>query len=530
MTIVVSGRSQLLSALAEADGGETITLKDGHYGSLKITQDFASTVTLRAEDPFDAKMSGLIVSGASNLRIDGIDFESGTNGGKGGKIVSIEASSRNITIVNSEVSGKVDSVYVGHNGIQVSNSSFVSITNNDVHDISNGIVVFGSNNVIVSGNEINYYANDALKFAGVRTVNIEDNISYGRVFPEKGAHNDFIQFQGASSDVEITGNVFLPVYAASQGIWMGNASYHDITIEQNIIMTGMLRGISIPEGSDITVRNNTLLNTPEKMHTATKILVASGSVVENNITTTKKGGGWYGSNLELQNSNPNGDFYVEGFFKNGAEGLGMSIEDLTPAPGSLATRMGAAERLAELLDGESTPAPKPPVTTAPKADPEPTPGPAPEPTLPSDDADHFRFNAGGPAAMGFAKDAHFTGGTPRTTNSDVAQTDTDAIYQSERLGVSKFSFDLEDGTYDVALKFAELHHGAAKKRVFDVWAEKKLVIDNLDIFKAAGGANAAYDRAFEVTVKDGSLDLWFNHLRDMATVSGIEISPSDGLL
>ena len=47
--------------------------------------------------------------------------------------------SRNVAVVNSEVTGKVDGVYQGHFGIYATNSSGVTIANNNVHDVDSGI-------------------------------------------------------------------------------------------------------------------------------------------------------------------------------------------------------------------------------------------------------------------------------------------------------------------------------------------------------------------------------------------------------
>ena len=63
-TTLCRTRPSCSSALNGASGGDTIVLKDGHYGSLKLTADFASTVTIRAEDHLGATISGLDLSGA----------------------------------------------------------------------------------------------------------------------------------------------------------------------------------------------------------------------------------------------------------------------------------------------------------------------------------------------------------------------------------------------------------------------------------------------------------------------------------
>ena len=70
----------------------------------------------------------------------------------------------------------------------------------------------------------------------------------------------------------------------------------------------------------------------------------------------------------------------------------------------------------------------------------------------------------------------------------------------------------------MTLKFAELVWDAAGKRVFDVKAENKLVLDDLDIFRMAGGKNVAWDKTIEVEVTDGRLDLDFVTVTDNAKI------------
>jgi parallel beta-helix repeat protein len=515
-TITVADRAGLLNAFDKANGGDTIVLKDGYYGAIKVTADFASTVTVRAEGALDATIGNLVVSGATNIKFDGIEFDSGTNGGMGGRIVSIQDGSRNVAVVNSEVTGKVDGVYGGHYGLYVGDSHGVTITNNNVHDVDSGIIVFGSNGSVIANNKVDYVGRDAMKFAGLSNVTISDNISYGHFYTPDGVHNDFIQFQGSSNNVRIDGNMLLAnTIPIVQGIFFNGGSYNQITIDNNIIYTGSMQGISVNSGSGIVVRNNTLLNTPGEGHPGTAIMVPNGSVIQNNISASYAGA-VNGSNLVVQNKNPNGAHYVDDYFVNGSAGRGVTLADLTPVAGSLGATKGAAARLYELLGGKQPTAPTTPTV----------------PDTPDTDAGagsdgEVAINAGGKAAAGFGADAYFSGGRTYATSAGIDGTSADAIYQSERFGDFKYAVGLENGTYDVTLKFAEIYHSKAGQRLFDVEAENRLILDNFDIY-AAAGKNAAVDRTFEVTVTDGRLDLEFIGVKDNAKVSGIAIAPADG--
>ena len=101
------------------------------------------------------------------------------------------------------------------------------------------------------------------------------------------------------------------------------------------------------------------------------------------------------------------------------------------------------------------------------------------------------INAGGTAytttgGVAYSADQFFSGGKTFKTTAAIANTVDDALYQSERFGAFSYAMPVADGTYKVTLKFAENFFTAAGKRVFDVTAEGKLVIDNLDIWTGGG--------------------------------------------
>ena len=86
---------------------------------------------------------------------------------------------------------------------------------------------------------------------------------------------------------------------------------------------------------------------------------------------------------------------------------------------------------------------------------------------------------------------------------------------------------MANGAYEVTLKFAELFWNAAGQRLFDVKAENQLVLNDFDVFKAAGGKNIAVDRTITVNVSDGELNLDFVTVKNNATIAGIEIVRAD---
>ena len=139
----------------------------------------------------------------------------------------------------------------------------------------------------------------------------------------------------------------------------------------------------------------------------------------------------------------------------------------------------------------------------------------------------FAVNAGGgqySAGDGtrFGADAKFTGGSSYKTTSAIAGTTDDALYQSERFGNFSYNVPVENGEYDVTLKFAEIYHTSVGKRVFNVVIEGKAAISNLDLV-AKVGAKAAYDMKVPVMVTDGTLNITFQSVVDNAKVNAIKV-------
>ena len=125
----------------------------------------------------------------------------------------------------------------------------------------------------------------------------------------------------------------------------------------------------------------------------------------------------------------------------------------------------------------------------------------------------------------------FSNGRTFSTANPIDQTEEDVLYQSEYYG-RNFSFqqELQNGSYDVTLKFAEIYFNQAGKRVFDVKIEDKLVLNDFDIYTRTGGINIAYDQTFKVDVNDSLLNIDFFASVNNAKISGIVIEPSTSLI
>jgi glucose/arabinose dehydrogenase len=148
----------------------------------------------------------------------------------------------------------------------------------------------------------------------------------------------------------------------------------------------------------------------------------------------------------------------------------------------------------------------------------------------------IRMNSGGPVfqhnGVTFDADKYYKGGGTYVNNNiaDIAGTDLDALYKTERNNAFGYEVPLAPGTYTVRLHFAEIYFGAtgggqggAGKRVFNVLIEGQPMLSNFDVYAEAGGAMKALVKQFQITVGDGILNINFVKVIQNPKVSAVEI-------
>ncbi|MEU8207809.1 S8 family serine peptidase [Micromonospora sp. NPDC049044] len=105
------------------------------------------------------------------------------------------------------------------------------------------------------------------------------------------------------------------------------------------------------------------------------------------------------------------------------------------------------------------------------------------------------------------------GGKARTTRADIAGTEDDALFRTQRTGET-FSYVFKNapaGTYRVGLDFAEIEKVKAGKRAFDVLADGKVVLYDHDVQAKVGAQTADINM---VTVEHAGGDLTIELRRD----------------
>jgi hypothetical protein len=147
----------------------------------------------------------------------------------------------------------------------------------------------------------------------------------------------------------------------------------------------------------------------------------------------------------------------------------------------------------------------------------------------------YQINCGGSTIAPFTADSFFTGGADnnQAVNINLNGVINPApayVYQTQRNAnfTSGFSYALPGllaGTgYTVRLHFAETNFTKAGDRMFNVSVNGQQVLNNFDIFAAAGGANKAVVREFLASADNsGKITIQFTSVADNAVCSGIEV-------
>lgn len=145
----------------------------------------------------------------------------------------------------------------------------------------------------------------------------------------------------------------------------------------------------------------------------------------------------------------------------------------------------------------------------------------------------IKIKVGGDEELDFLSDQNWdyyqeygaSGGVSRQRNpgTTISGTDQPALYQTEREGINFYRVRVPDGKYRVTLMMADSEHDATDQRVFDVYAEGNLVLENLDVVAEAGMNTALEKVVSDLQVADGVLDLYFMPQTDLPILSALKV-------
>jgi hypothetical protein len=315
---------------APIKGGDRIVLvgATGHDPNLEITGCYNSAwVTIAAETRHQPVLESVHFRGSGFWRLDGLSFVNGS----AGTMVRLEdhgtqGPAQNIHFVNSHfTSGELPTIqdWIGQvsDGMRLySDDGPIVARCNEMVRVAMGFVAGGSH-IDLIGNRVEFFSRDGIATGGHFNRFIGNRI-YDSVKLGDGHHDDFFQsHMGAnpdiSSDVEITGNIFMNRYTANQpadslGPTQCLSGFEDgpkqrLRITNNLCKADHWHGITWYDTNNSVVVNNTVLGGSdypglppgsESWPTRTWISIeGTGNIVRNNITTRNLSGGDH--NIEI---------------------------------------------------------------------------------------------------------------------------------------------------------------------------------------------------------------------------------------
>lgn len=511
--ITVSSLSELESTLAEAKGGETIKLLDGYYGSIKISKDFTSKVTIEAINPHQVTFSDIDVPGGSNIHLDGLVIESQPR---------IDQNAHHVTISNS----------ILKNALYIRDADNIVIDNNDISGGQNTLILNDVTNFTITENYIHHATADVVRITGASKYGLFENNTVYDVAAAAPVHPDLVQMFGTSSgiptDIIFRGNHLYDdpttgsVYA--QGFFFGdpnNGGYKNILIENNLINVGSPNSIAIHGGQEnVVIQNNTLIPWPGGGGAIIRLTDArgwtnEGTTVQDNIAKSimnqtnvpnVSGNYFYGSDADLSKL---------------FSGDGNQWQDFVPVGGSpidLSTGLGASDRLTDLLNGTSSSGSTPTAPEQPTPTPEPIPE-QPEP-IPEGDTDQGQIDTSLDGVAYAAMGEH-----EFNRASDVIEVAHNSNLALDAATISlSFNADTVSGVHGLISKDASYYTGGGNHLVS--YIENGVLIVRFqdgakDEIARIGGIKADTDYDLQVSFGDGNASVWLNgeqvHSADFST-------------
>uniref|UniRef100_UPI0025F8379A right-handed parallel beta-helix repeat-containing protein n=1 Tax=Phenylobacterium sp. TaxID=1871053 RepID=UPI0025F8379A len=275
--INVSSTALLTSALKAAVAGDTINLASGAYSGLNIGNlSYGSGITITSADASQpaiitdftlTNMKGMTFSHVEMATLDHPDLIASESSFFAFKV---SKGSSDITFDHVNFHGSVDGNAANDvMGLQIRDSSNISVTNSEFHDLERAMAVGTTDNVKITGNNVHDLRSDGFDLAAVGNVTIAGN-TFRNFTPNAGDHPDAIQFWTsgtitASHDITISGNVITRGTGEyTQGIFLrdqiGTLHYEKVTISDNLIVGTGYSGIRVQGANGITISKNELVS------------------------------------------------------------------------------------------------------------------------------------------------------------------------------------------------------------------------------------------------------------------------------
>jgi parallel beta-helix repeat protein len=372
--ITVNSAESLRAALTTAKSGDTILLSAGNYGNVSLKGVvFDGTVTITSKDVGNpATLTGLTVANSQGLSFENLHMDYS----KPSTVWNTQVnSSKNISFENINFHGSLNNnPGDDQNAMLIRQSTNVTVTGSEFHELAHGISMMDSSNVRIEDNNMHDMRADGVISAGTSNVQVLNN-SFHDFKPATGDHPDAIQFltRGAAAkahDIVVSGNVIARGEGGIiQGIFITDQAgigYDRVTVTDNVVAGGMYNGIMVANTNGLTVDGNTVapygdMTSWIRISNSTNAKITNNDAASFNLagTTTTANSG----NVTIKALTAAEIAKIDAWIKAN-EGEAGSISSF-PLPGGAPT---------------PTPTPKPDPTPTPEPKPDPIPDPTPDPT------------------------------------------------------------------------------------------------------------------------------------------------------
>ncbi len=128
---------------------------------------------------------------------------------------------------------------------------------------------------------------------------------------------------------------------------------------------------------------------------------------------------------------------------------------------------------------------------------------------------------------------------PYGTDKNISGTNNDPIYQTQQIGIERYQLDLPVGEYELTLHFAELLGGVVKeipynlsdpdriepngKRIFNVYVNGKLWLDNFDITGQYGPSTAVAKTTRVIVANNTGIEISFKAIEGEPVLNALQV-------
>jgi Ca2+-binding RTX toxin-like protein len=293
--ITVDSTAALNTALHTAHDGDTILLQGGTYTGLDYSfnnLNFANGITITSADPSNpATITHFTMQNSSGITFSNLTMQTQATGYFDFQVYT----SNSIHFDHVSVHGSLDGNPQNDiEGIQVSGSNNISITNSEFQQLERAMAIGSSNNIVVSNNNVHDVEVTGVMFAQDGFVTVSGN-EFSSFHTAVGDHADAIQFlttgtTAPSHDITITNNaIYRGTGDAIQGIFLRDQlttmNYQNVTIANNLVDGTGYGGISADFIHNVSVTGNTLITLAgPNNNTPLQIFDSSGVTIANNQT------------------------------------------------------------------------------------------------------------------------------------------------------------------------------------------------------------------------------------------------------